>query len=72
MSFKIAFIGAGSLSLPGLLKDLLSVEEFHNIQIAFTDINERNLDMVTQICQRDIDANGLDIKIQSTLIGEKL
>ena len=68
MSFKIAFIGAGSLEFTrGLLKDLLSVEEFHNIQIAFTDINERNLDMVTQICQRDIVANGLDIKIQSTL-----
>src|SRR5690606_29812317 len=37
------------------------------IEVAFTDINERNLDMVTRLCQRDIDANGLNIKIQSTL-----
>ncbi len=67
MSFKVAFIGAGSIGFTrNLLQDLLSVPEFHNIQIAFTDINERNLSMVTQLCQRDIDANGLDIKIQAT------
>ena len=35
--------------------------------VAFTDINERNLDMVTQLCQRDIDENGLSIKIHATL-----
>ena len=68
MSFKIAFIGAGSIGFTReLLKDLLSVEEFHDIQIAFTDINEENLKMVTALCQRDIDANGLKIKIESTL-----
>lgn len=67
-SFKIAFIGAGSLGFTRmLLRDILSVEEFRGIDVAFTDINERNLDMVTQLCQRDIDANGLDIKIQATL-----
>jgi len=67
MSFKVAFIGAGSIGFTrGLLQDLLSVPEFHNIQVAFTDINERNLSMVTQLCQRDIDANGLNIKIQAT------
>lgn len=67
MSFKVAFIGAGSIGFTrNLLQDLLSVPEFHNIQIAFTDINKRNLSMVTQLCQRDIDANGLDIKIQAT------
>ncbi|HHZ12851.1 MAG: alpha-glucosidase/alpha-galactosidase [Caldicoprobacterales bacterium] len=67
MSFKVAFIGAGSIGFTrGLLKDLLSVPEFHNIEVAFTDINERNLSMVTQLCQRDIDANGLDIKIMAT------
>ncbi|NMB45062.1 MAG: alpha-glucosidase/alpha-galactosidase [Firmicutes bacterium] len=68
MSLKIAFIGAGSIGFTrGLLKDLLSVKEFHDIKIAFTDINEHNLEMVTQLCQRDIDANGLGIKIQATL-----
>ncbi|MCX7842511.1 MAG: alpha-glucosidase/alpha-galactosidase [Clostridia bacterium] len=68
MSFKVAFIGAGSIGFTReLLKDLLSVEEFKNVEIAFTDINENNLNMVTQLCQRDIYENGLDIKIQSTL-----
>ncbi|MCJ8007532.1 alpha-glucosidase/alpha-galactosidase [Lederbergia wuyishanensis] len=68
MSFKVAFIGAGSIGFTrGLLRDLLSIPEFHNIEVAFTDINERNLDMVTQLCQRDIDENGLNIKIQPTL-----
>ena len=68
MAFKIAFIGAGSIGFTRqLVRDILSVPEFHDIKIAFTDINERNLDMVTQLCQRDIDANGLDIRIQSTL-----
>ena len=67
MSFKVAFIGAGSIGFTrSLLRDLLSVPEFHDIEVAFTDINERNLSMVTQLCQRDIEANGLDIKIQST------
>jgi len=67
MSFKVAFIGAGSIGFTrNLLKDLLSVEEFHDIEIAFTDINERNLEIITQLCQRDIDENDLDIKIQAT------
>lgn len=68
MSFKIAFIGAGSIGFTrGLLRDLLAVPEFNNIEVAFTDINEQNLNMVTQLCQRDIDANGLNIKINATL-----
>ncbi len=67
MSFKVAFIGAGSIGFTRkLLQDILSVPEFYNIQVAFTDINQHNLDMVTQLCQRDIDSNGLDIHIQST------
>ncbi|GIN56145.1 alpha-glucosidase/alpha-galactosidase [Lederbergia ruris] len=67
MSFKVAFIGAGSIGFTrGLLRDLLTVPEFHDIEVAFTDINERNLEMVTQLCQRDIDENGLNIKIKPT------
>ncbi len=67
MSFKVAFIGAGSIGFTRrLVIDLLSVPEFQDIRIAFTDINAHNLDMVTQLCQRDIDANGLSIRIQST------
>lgn len=68
MSFKISFIGAGSIGFTRkLLQDLLAVPEFRETQVSFHDINQHNLDMVTKLCQRDIDANGLDIKIQSTL-----
>lgn len=67
MSFKVAFVGAGSIGFTrGLLRDLLTVSEFHNIEIAFTDISQHNLDMVTQLCQRDITENGLSIQIQAT------
>lgn len=68
MSFKVAFIGAGSIGFTrGLLRDLLAVPEFRNIEVAFTDINANNLDMVTQLCQRDIDENGLPIRIEPSL-----
>lgn len=67
MSFKVAFIGAGSIGFTrGLLRDLLSVKEFSEIEVAFTDINEHNLDMVTELCQRDIQENGLSIRIHPT------
>ncbi len=67
MSFKITFIGAGSIGFTrSLLRDLLSVPEFHQIEVAFTDINSQNLHMVTELCQRDIQENGLDIQIHST------
>ena len=68
MSFKVAFIGAGSVGFTRtLLSDLMAVPEFHNIEVSFTDINKHNLDMVTQLCQRDMDENGVDIKIHSTM-----
>ena len=67
MSTKVVFIGAGSIGFTrGILTDLLTVKEFKNIEVAFTDINEKNLDMVYQLCQRDIDANNLNIKIEAT------
>lgn len=67
MSFKISFIGAGSIGFTrGLLRDLLSVPEFQEIEVSFTDINASNLKMVTELCQRDIDENGLEINIHST------
>jgi alpha-galactosidase len=68
MSFKIAFIGAGSVTFTRkLVADLLTVPEFHNLDITFMDISERNLDLVYQLTQRDIEANGLNIKIKTTL-----
>ena len=60
--FKIAFIGAGSIGFTRqLLCDLMNVPEFRQFDISFMDINPRNLDMVYQLCQRDLEANGIDI-----------
>ncbi|MCL2421009.1 MAG: alpha-glucosidase/alpha-galactosidase [Defluviitaleaceae bacterium] len=64
---KICFIGAGSLGFTRqLLADCMSVPELRGAQISFMDINQHNLDMVTQLCQRDLEANGITTKIQST------
>lgn len=64
---KIAFIGAGSIGFTRtLLRDLCTVPELRDLEVAFTDIDERNLQMVTQLCQRDLDHNGLRVSIKST------
>lgn len=69
MSFKVAFIGAGSIGFTRrLMTDILCVPEFRNqLTFAFTDINQRNLDMVTELCRRDLAANGIQAEIQATL-----
>ena len=37
---KIAFIGAGSIGFTRqLVQDILAVKEFHDLEIAFTDIS---------------------------------
>ncbi len=65
---KIAFIGAGGVGFTRtLLTDLLCVPEFRDMEVSFTDIDKNNLDMVTALCQRDIDSNGLNIRIKATL-----
>jgi alpha-galactosidase len=67
MSFKLAIIGAGSLVFTrNLFTDILSVPEFRDIEIAFTDINPDNLEKVTRLCQRDLEANGIATKIKAT------
>ena len=67
MPVKIAFIGAGSLGFTRqLVADILAVKELNDISIAFTDINEQNLDMVYQICDRDIRANQLPATLVKT------
>ncbi len=61
MSFKTAFIGAGSVGFTrGLVRDLMAVPEFHGIEISFMDIGERKLDTVFQWIERDVRGNGLD------------
>lgn len=68
MSFKLAVIGAGSVGFTRtLFSDLMAVPEFNDIEVAFTDINQHNLEMVTSLCQRDLDENGVPIKIHATL-----
>jgi len=68
MSFKVTFIGAGSVGFTRrLFSDIMTVPEFLNIDVSFTDINEHNLEMVTRLCQRDLDENNVPIKIHSTV-----
>ena len=67
MSFKLAVIGAGSLVFTRtLFTDLMSVPEFHNIQVTFTDINPVNLKRVADLCQRDLDENHIPVTIETT------
>ncbi len=68
MAIKVAFIGAGSVGFTrGLFRDILAVAELQDTQFALHDISERNLGMVAQLCQKDIDENDLPATIVSTL-----
>ncbi len=67
MAIKIAMIGAGSIGFTRrLLGDILAVPELGDTTFAFMDVSQRNLDMVTQLCQRDIAANRLPARIEAT------
>ena len=67
MSIKIAFIGAGSIGFTrNLVRDLLTVPEFSDCAIAFTDISKQNLDMVYKLVKRDIEANTLPVRLSAT------
>ena len=64
---KIAVIGAGSIGFTrGLMHDILSIPELQETEFAFMDISEANLDMMSQIARRDVEANGLAAKITAT------
>ena len=64
---RIAVIGAGSIGFTrGIVHDILCVPEFANTEFAFTDIDERNLDMVYQLVKRDVDSAGLPAKVTAT------
>lgn len=68
MSIKIAMVGAGSIGFTRkLMRDILSVPELADTTFAFTDISDRNLDMVTQLCQMDITSSRVPAKLISTL-----
>jgi alpha-galactosidase len=67
MSFRITFIGAGSIGFTRkLVADLLVVPEFADVEFAFTDINRQNLAMVEELCRRDIAHNNLKTRIIAT------
>ena len=67
MAIKIGVIGAGSIGFTRkLMHDILAVPELQDTIFDFMDLSQDNLDMVTQLCQRDIDANGLPAKIIPT------
>ena len=67
MPIKVTIIGAGSLGFTRrLVGDVLCVPDFRDAHIRFTDISERNLDMVYQLCKRDIEAAGLPAKLTAT------
>jgi alpha-galactosidase len=67
MRFKLAIIGAGSVGFTKkLCSDILKVPEFEEIEIALTDINAANLDMVAQIIRRIVEVNGLKTTVTAT------
>lgn len=67
MSLKITFIGAGSLVFARtLFTDIMSVPELQKAEISFTDINPDNLEKTRELCQRDLDANGIPVVIEAT------
>ena len=67
MAIRIAMVGAGSIGFTRrLMRDVLAVPELQDTVFAFTDISQANLDMVTQLCRRDIEHAKLPAKIEST------
>jgi alpha-galactosidase len=67
MPLKIAFIGAGSVEFTRkLIRDTLTVPELQDTHFALHDINRRNLDMIAQLCGRDIRANRLPARLSAT------
>ncbi len=49
-----------------LMADVLIASELAGTTFAFTDINEKTLDGITQLARRDIEANKLPVRIVST------
>jgi alpha-galactosidase len=67
MSIKIAVIGAGSIGFTrGMVRDILCVPELQDTHFVFSDINQHNLDMVYQLCRRDVESAGLPATIEAT------
>ena len=66
-SFRIAIIGAGSVGFTRkLVGDLLCVPEFADVEIALTDIDRHNLDMIETILKRTVSASRLPAWVTAT------
>jgi alpha-galactosidase len=67
MALRIAMIGAGSIGFTRrLMQDILAVPELGDTVFALTDLSQHNLDMVSELCRRDIKANNLPAKVEAT------
>ena len=61
---RIAFIGAGSVGFTQkLVRDILTVPELQETEFSLQDISQDNLEMVKQLLEKDISANGLPAKV---------
>ena len=68
MPIKVAMIGAGSIGFTRrLMQDILTVPELQDTVFSLTDISAHNLDMVAQLCRRDIEANGVNARVDATV-----
>ena len=67
MAFKIAIIGAGSVGFTRkLVADVLCVPELRDVELALTDIDERNLAMIQRILETMVEVNRLPTRITAT------
>ena len=67
MPIKIAMIGAGSIGFTRrLLRDILAVPELADTTFAMMDLSAHNLEMVEQLCLRDVRANNIPATIATT------
>ncbi len=68
MAIRVAIIGAGSLTFTRkLVRDILCVPALQDTEFAFIDIDEKNLEMVYQLCRRDVEAAGLPARIAASM-----
>ena len=67
MPIKVTVIGAGSVGFTrSISRDILTVPELQDTEFVYTDLNEHNLDMITQLMARDIQASGLPATVTAT------
>ncbi len=67
MAIKVAMVGAGSIGFTRRLTgDILTVPELDDTEFALMDIDKRNLEMVRELVNRDIEANGKSAKLTAT------